>query len=285
MSTKWLMIMGMILLAAMFMVGCGDDEEDTITEAVTPATFTNGEIYINNDDNGLYLYTYTFVHGGANPTIDSLKVDTMLADVNLSYYWYYPDPYWYIEYYEDQSPSDYESGDEITVRMYGSGRSSSCTISLLDYYEDETDIISPDYNEIVDTNTTVEIVWEKIDNAEFYALYMNRYWDSLGTWVYEDIYTYTYDTTYTVPARFTDTTVDYFYVYVQPTCGPNPQSYTGNWTGTLTTGVLYSYTDYDYTRVNVEAVDPGKANRIANENDIVPSITPREIIQGVYGLK
>jgi len=287
MRKNWLVLLAMIVLAAIFFVGCGDDDE-TITEAVTPATFTNGDIYIDNSYYGLYFYIYTFVHGGANPTMDSLKVDTMLAGVSISYYWNYADPYWYFEYYENDTPSDYESGDDITITMYGSGRSSACTISLLDYSDDQTSIISPDYNETVDTNSTVEIVWEDVDNAEFYALYLERRWDSSGTYVYEYTYTYSDDTTFTMPARFTDTTVDYFYVYVQPTCGPNPQSYSGNWTGTLTTGVLYSYAEYDYLRVYVEPEGPpppAKVNRISKEDDVAPSITPREIMQGLYGLK
>jgi len=86
-----------------------------------------------------------------------------------------------------------------------------------------------------------------------------------------------------MPAKYTDSTVDYLNAYVQPTCGPNPRSYSGNWTGDLTTGVLYSYADYDNTRVYVEA-GVGKANPIAREDDDAPSIARGEIVRRVYGL-
>jgi len=285
---NWFLIMAMIILAALFFVGCGDDcdENENVVAPTVPATFTNGEIY-TYDGNGLYFYIYTYVHGGANPGIDSILVDTMKTNINASYYWNYADPYWYSDYYENSDNSTYESGDNVIISMYGAGRSSSCNISLLDYYDDEANIISPSYGTYVDTGATVEIVWNNINNAEYYAIHTELRYDSSGTMAYEEDYTFTYDTTYTLSERFTDTTVEYFYFYVLPTCGPNPESYQGNWTGTFTTGNRYSYGDYDYTMVYVSvSSDPSlmKAVSTSKEDDVAPYKTPREIIQGVYGL-
>jgi len=280
---KWFIFLALVVLATTFVVGCSDDDDDAVTSTV-PATFTNGEIYID-DSYGVYFYVYTFVHGSGYPEVDSIKIDTMYADVYSSYYWNYADPYWYCDFYEDEDPSAYESGDNITVSMYGSGRSSSCNITLLDYDDDETEVISPSYGTYVDTGATVEVVWNEIDNAEYYAIYMERRYDSSGSMEYDETYTFTYDTTFTVPERYTDSTVDYFYFYVMPTCGPDPTSYTGNWTGDLTTGVLYSRADYDYTRVYVTAGGPPpKVNPMGKEDDPASDKSPREIIQGLYGL-
>ncbi len=284
MRKNWFLILAMIILAALFIVGCGDDDDDNVAAPTVPATFTHGEIY-TYDDNGLYFYIYTYVYGGANPGIDSILVDTMKADIDNSYYWNIADPYWYSQYYENDEFSTYASGDTVTVKMYGAGRSSTCNISLLDYDDDEANIITPDYGTYVDTGATVEIVWNKIDNAEYYALSIESRYDSSGTMLYDYDYAFTHDTTYTLPAQYTDTTIDYFYFYVLPTCGPNPESYTGNWTGTFTVGILYSYGDYDYTRVYVSSDPPlMKAASTSKEDDVAPNKTPREIIQGVYGL-
>jgi len=276
-----LIFLAMVVLAALFIVGCGDD--DDATTPTVPATFTNGETYLN-DNYGLYFYVYTYVYGGGYPEIDSIKVDTISTVVYSSYYWNYADPYWYSDFYEYEDPSAYESGDNITVSMYGSGLSSSCNISLLHYSDDETEIISPEYGAYVDRDASVDVVWHQVDNAEYYAIYTEIRYDSSGTWTYDYDYTYTLDTTYTMPARFTDSTVDYFYFYVMPTCGPDPSSYTGNWTGDLTTGVLYSHADYDYTRIYVSTPPPPKVNPISKEDDITPNKTPREIIEGLYGM-
>ena len=155
-----------MVLATLCVAGCGDDNDETVAPTVTmPATFTNGEIY-TSEPNGLYLYVYTYVHGGGYPDIDSLKVGDLSADVNSSYYWNYADPYWYMTIYEDKDPSDYESGDEVVVSMYGSGRSSTCKITLLDYDDDEPEIISPASGTSVDEVASVEIVWNKIDLTE-----------------------------------------------------------------------------------------------------------------------
>ena len=277
---NWLLILAMVILATLCIVGCGDDDDGVVTPTVTaPATFTNGEIY-TYDGNGLYFYIYTFTHGGNFPEIDSIIVDTMPAIVNSSYYWNYADPYWYSEYYEGEDPSDYESGDNVTISMYGVGRSSSCNISILDYNDDAANIISPEYGSNVDPDATVEIVWNQVENAEYYAIYTERRYDSSGTMTSEYVFTYTLDTTYTMPERFTETTVDYFYCYVLPTCGPDPSTNSGNWTGSFTTGVLYSYGNYDYAYIYVSS--SSKANSTSKENGVAPDITPREIIQGLF---
>jgi len=41
----------------------------------------------------------------------------------------------------------------------------------------------------------------------------------------------------------------YMYVNVLPICGPDPVTGASNWTGNYITGRLYSYADYDYTRI------------------------------------
>ncbi len=287
MRKSWLVLLSMMIVAALFIVGCGDDDEcptpTTPTTPPVPATFTNGEMYIY-DGTGLYFYNYVYVHGGASVNIDSIIVDTVSTVVNPSYYWNYADPYWYSDYYENEDPSAYASGDDVTVSMYGSGLSSSCNVSLLHYEDDATTVISPEYNANVDTGSTVEVVWDKVDNAEYYAIYTELTWDSAGTTITSYDYTSTEDTTYTVPVHFTDTTVDYFYCYVMPTCGPDPNSYTGNWAGNLTTGVLYSRADYDYTLVWVTP-SGGSARKMSGQETLaVPQITSWEIIKGVYGL-
>ncbi len=276
----------MVVLAMIFVVGCGDDDDECPTcptTTVVPATFTNGEVYLQ-DGSGLYYYTYTYNHGGNSLDMDSIKVDTMSSPVYASYYWNYADPYWYSDFYENEDPSAYDSGDTITVSMYGGGLASTCNIPLLHYSDDEGNITSPSYGTTVSEGATVEAVWNRVDNAEYYAIYTDVYYDSSGTMRNEYNYTFTHDTSYTCPARLTDTTVSYFYCYVMPTTGPDPRTSTGNWTGNLTTGVLYSHGDYDYTRVYVEETPPGVGKATSKENDIAPKVTAWEIIQGVYGL-
>ncbi|MDZ7860325.1 MAG: hypothetical protein U5O15_06615 [Candidatus Krumholzibacteriota bacterium] len=272
-----LVFLVLVVMAALFIVGCGDDDE-VAGPTSGPATFTNGEIYTYSG-NGLYFGVYMHVQGGGYPDIDSIKVDTALVDVDESYWWSYADPYWYAYYYEGKDPSDYESGDSVRVSMYGSGLSSSCNIKILDYDDDEPEIITPASGTTVDTSATVKVVWNKVENAEYYAIRTELY---TGSWEYNN--TYTRDTTYTVPAEFTGENVDYFYVYVLSTCGPDPANYNGNWTGELTNGYLYSHSGYDYTRVYVDPTVTAKVKSVGKEDDAAPNVTPREIIQGLYGL-
>ena len=260
MRKLWLILLSLMLLTTLLFVGCGDDDDDpaTPTTSVTPATFTNGETYIYDGD-GLYFSIYAFVHGGATTNVDSVKIGTASALPISSDYWNYADPYWECEWSEDADPSAYESGDNITISMYGDGKSSSCDITLLDYYGDQAEIISPVNNSTAEIGDTVEAVWAAVDNAEYYAIHIERRWDSSGTTVWAYDYANTRDTTYTLPEHLTESTVDYFYFYVMPVCGPDPTSYTGNWTGSLTTGVLYSHAADDNVLVYIGPV-PRKDN-------------------------
>ncbi len=284
MYKRWSVLLVMVILASLFIVGCSDDDDDTITSSITvPATFTNGEVYLY-DGNGLYFYTYTYVHGGDNPGLDSIKVDTMSTVVYSSYYWNYADPYWYSDYYENADPSAYSSGDNITVSMYGGGRSSSCDITLLHYDDDATSIVSPSTDTTVDVGSSVALVWDKIDDAEYYAIYTAMRWDSSGTDVWKYDYTSTTDTTFTLSGDYTAATTSQTSFYVMPTSGPNPNSYAGNWTGTFTTGVLYSHADYTYVTVNVSSTKAAKISTLIDEEIRARDITAWDIIQGVYGL-
>ena len=66
---------------------------------------------------------------------------------------------------------------------------------MLDSDDDEANVISPEYDTYVDTGATVEIVWNQVDNAEYYAIYTEMRYDSSGTMTYEYDYTFTFDTT------------------------------------------------------------------------------------------
>ncbi len=301
--SKSIFTIGFIFLSLLLAVGCGDDTECpncptdvdtvTITETLTDTLTDTLEVpqeFLAWVDAHIQLGPefciegYVYANAGANPFIDSLTVgDSVIRDIEADYFWHESDPYFNIDECEDGSEPQYVSGDVGVVRIYGSGLSSECQLVLLDYYDDWAEIIIPD-----DGDTTIDYngvgftcYWTPIEHAEWYGVELNYRLDSSGVRIYRDIYTYTYDTSYTVADTIDGFRVDYVYLYALPTTGPDPETGFSNWTGELATGKLYSTGDYAWADIYFE--NPPTAFKLpAVSEKRVPDKTPKEIIRAVY---
>jgi len=266
-----------ITLSLVFIAGCGDDDCPTCTAPIDYLAWTDG--YLNLQT---YLYSefYVWAYAAQNPFIDSIKVGDSLYHINASYYYHESDPYYYVSY--DKNDDQYESGDTAVITMYGSGRTSTCRLPLLDYDDDETNITVPStYDTTVSYGEDMTVTWNKVDNAEWYGIGHETRVDSNGTtlWIYN--YSYTYDTTFTVPDTLRGHPVQYSYIYPLACTGPNPTNSIGNWQGNLTSGKLYSYASDDGCRVYFE--NPGTQIKKDNvEPGEMSKKTPGEIIKKVY---
>lgn len=266
-----------IFLLLILLAGCGDDDCPTCQAPTDYLAWTDGIFYLQTYLHGDFnIWAYT----AQNPFIDSVKVGDSLCGINSSYYHHGSDLYYYCQY--NKSDDQYVSGDTAVITMYGSGRTSTCRLPLLDYDIDESVITVPStYDTTVYYGEDMSVVWNKIDKAEWYGIeYINRL-DSNGTSVWTYTYTYTYDTTFAISDTVRGHPVIYSYFYPVPCTGPNPTSADGNWQGTLTSGKLYCYADNDACRIYFENY-PTRTGKDYVKPVEVSKKTPGEIIKKVY---
>jgi len=268
------------MLTFIMVISCDDDDCAPCPTYTTPLAWTNGYA---NLDSYMYFYTDIMSHGGADPNIDSVKVDDSLCNLESSYYYTYGDPYYYASFDEDSDGNpEYVSGDTAVFTMYGDNRSSTCRLVLLDYYDDEADMIIPDDGDTTLTyGESFTCVWTKVDNAEWYGLELNYQVDSSGSNKYINIYTYTTDTTYTIGDTLYGYPVERVYFYALPTTGPNPATNESNWVGDLCSGKLYSYSYFAWVRVYFESASKVSGQPGDLEQKEKPVKSAKEIIQKI----
>jgi len=129
----------------------------------------------------------------------------------------------------------------------------------------------------------MEFAWTHVENAEWYGIELNYRIDTsgMGDYIYHDVYTYTYDTTYVVSDTILGYPTDRIYIYALPTTGPDPESGFGNWEGDFAAGKLYSVSYYAYARLEYEN-EPGMAKVIVDNEIEVPDKSPHDIIKAIY---
>ena len=105
-----IILTGLLILTFIMVISCDDDDCAPCPIYTTPLAWTNGYVYL---DHYMYFYTDIMSHGGADPNIDSVKVDDSLCSLESSYYYTYGDPYYYASFDEDSDGNpDYASGDK-----------------------------------------------------------------------------------------------------------------------------------------------------------------------------
>ena len=288
--SKKLIILAAIFIAALFIgAGCSDDDDDcpACPDQITYKGWADGIIYLDPET---YMSDFN-IHrfAGIMPNIDSVMVgDSMIEpdDIDYDYYYDYGDNYWEIYFDEDGDTSTYmyKSGDIATVTVWGDGQVATCNLKLLDYDDDEIDsIYSPAYNaDTMAVGDSSTVYWAKSANADYYNVWVEiRNMDNGSSdWFYR--YYNTTDTMFIVTPEMLTDSVYYIYVNVLPICGPDPVSGASNWTGNYITGRMYSYADYDYTRIYGWAI-PTSAKKIPVEPVVKerPRKTHEEIINAL----
>lgn len=272
-------LVGLLVLSLLVAAGCDDDNGVTPTVSVLPAAFVSGVIGLQP---GLSL-TMNIYSYGADPGIDSVKVGDTLCSLYSSYYWGPGDFYYHTSFHEGATDDPmYESGDTADVTIYAGDRSSSCAIRLMNGNEDRVIFLDPSIDTTVTAGDTIDVAWGSVANADWYAIEIDKYWDSAGSNVWSYNYLYARDTIYAVPASFTTADVHYFNMYAYPIAGPDPVSSVGNWTGNLVDGKLFCYGGGDYTRINIGSGPPKKVPAGYLSSDTPPRKSAREVVMAVY---
>jgi len=272
MKKVYFVLMGLFILMSLCIIGC--DDEDPIAPCPSPKFYADGSIYLNPT---LYLGMYLYNIGGAQYQVDSVIVDDTIC--HLDQYWYSaPGDLYAYAYYNEPPESDYSSGDKSTVTVYSGSESSSASVTLLNPNEDAVDFINPSGDTTIEVGSALEFVWEKCPFAEWYAIGIYVNYDSAGSTYGRNVYTYSTDTTYYMPASFAIDDNNYYSLEMYPVTGPSPTSSSGNWSGDLVTGKLWSFASGDYRRVTIGGVVSNSINHDSKEK----SISPQEVIEAVY---
>lgn len=273
----------LLFLSCLIWAGCGgDDECPSCPESVAPPpAWIDGKINLYFGQTQLNLDI--FQHGGAYLTIDSVRVGDSACPVDTGYWWNESDPHWDVDFDESGDDYMYHSGDQATVTVYGNGSSSTCRLVVLDEREDELLWIAPVLGASFAPGENITCTWHKLDVAEWYGIEVKIRRTQEGGFHWENSYYFTFDTTYMLTANLLGDSIDYLYVYVLPTTGPDPTSTAGNWTGDLAEGKLYSSGRYDYTRIYIR--DPGETKAVPITpltESISPPYDPGRAIRAVY---
>ncbi|MCP4570032.1 MAG: hypothetical protein GY841_20825 [FCB group bacterium] len=273
----------LLFLSCLTWAGCGGDEEcpSCPESAAPPPAWIDGEIKLYFGQTQLDLDI--FQHGGAYLTIDSVKVGDSACPVDTGYWWNESDPHWDVEFDESGDDYMYHSGNRATVTVYGNGSSSTCRLVVLDERDDDLSWIAPDLGASFAPGEDITCVWHKLAPAEWYGIELKIRRTQEGGFYWENSYYFTFDTSYTLTAKMLGDSIDYFYVYVLPTTGPDPTSSSGNWTGDLAEGKLYSCGRYGYTRVYIRATGESKPFPISAPQEIISApYDPHRAIQAIY---
>ena len=246
----------LLILTCLFWVGCGEDEEcpscpDT---TVPPPAWINGELNLYFGQTQLDLDI--FQHGGAYVKIDSVRVGDSACPIDTGYWWNESDPHWDVDFDESGDEYMYKSGDRATVQVFGGDLVATCHLVVLDERDDELLWVEPSLGASYSPGEDITCVWHNLTPAEWYGIEVKIRRDLEGEFVWENSYYYTFDTTFALTTEMLGDSIDYFYVYVLPTTGPDPSSTSGNWAGDLAEGKLYSSGRYDYTRIYIRT--PGE---------------------------
>ena len=286
MSKKWLIMICCGLLAMTLVVGCSDDDCTTCPEVSTPKGYVYGTLVLDPeaylDDMQIHGY------GAIPPNIDSVKVGDSLVDPDdwdYEYEWEYEDNFWEIYFDEDGSTDTYmwNNGDIATVKVWGEGSVSTCSLKMLDDDTSVTEVIQPLYDDTIDFDENVTVHWTTAKDADYYSVWLEYRTVVNGSslWLYH--YDYSLDTTYAIDASAFPDSLVYFYVNVTPFNGPDPRTGESNWTGGFLVGRLYSYGEEDYVRIQIrQQAAATKANTVIVSDEDRPRITPLQAIEKIY---
>ncbi|MDH4156617.1 MAG: hypothetical protein OEW00_05015 [candidate division Zixibacteria bacterium] len=255
-----------LLISTCVFVGCGSDDDNPAAGGSSPELFADGLIVVNPRV-GLAMRLRPY--GGAPfPEVDSVTLEDTLCSLNRSQYWGNGDYVYYVGFNELPSadPPMFDRGDIVRVTVHSGGKSGYCAIKLLDISMDAINIVNPGNDTAVLAGGGVDLIWSRSDNADWYAVQIEKNWDSAGMLVATQHYATTRDTAWSVPATFCSADASFLFIRVIPMTGPDPFSNAGNWSGSLVAGWLYSWAGFDQVLIGI--VPAGVVKRQPRERPI-----------------
>jgi len=232
-------------------MGC-DDNDDVVAPEESPILVI-GDVFLRP-----YLdFSCSFhtVDGNA-PDVNHVIFADSLCEIIKAYYFVYGNNYSYHAVYFNTADSNrYISGDTALVTFY-EGPVDDMTITnvavkLLDIDNDKPVFLIPEGDTTIDRGDSLNIVWQKVENADWYGVSIYYSWDSLMYHLSYVNFDATADTFYTIN---TDTLANDISInfHIMAVTGPLPGSNTVNVNGKRLYGSLYSSTNTDdYIRITV----------------------------------
>jgi hypothetical protein len=287
MRKSWLVLTGFCVLLVLAAVGCNDDDCASCPDpVVTPLGNATGWLLLNP---GATIPQLEIIGNGVvAPNLDSVKVgDSLIGRERWSMMSTapYADAHWLISFSETGDPSTYmyEHGDVATLRVWGSGRSATCQLKILNREAATVNITMPlPFADSIAPGVADTIFWNRVEYADYYAIMIPWNVSEGGSTYWTFTYHYATDTSFIVTgAMQLDSAIRYDFV-VTPFTGPNPRTGQTNWTGTLLDGAVCSIGQFDVTTVMIRSLplSPGMAPSEPAEKR--PEFSAEEIVRNVY---
>jgi hypothetical protein len=278
------LIMGVICgLLVAIVAGCGDDDKATGPAQSTPLGYGRGVITLNPH---AAMQFQIFGNGALPPNLDSIKVGDSLIDRSM---WYLvaqgstAEWHWVTPFNEDGDTSTYmyDPGDTATIRVWGEGRSSTCSVKLLNPAESPLIILSPpSFADTISQGGSDTVYWNKVQLADYYAVRLT--WTPFMDDWDVDFY-FTEDTSFVITGAMMPDTVIRCEVGVTPFNGPDPRTDRTNWIGNLLDGVVYSGGTENGTTIVVSLPSPGAGAAAGTTPALAPpKLSADEIVSAIY---
>ena len=246
----------LLLIALVGVFGCGDDECPTCPQSTQKASVW-GRAYINYGE----LYSFGIISGidGRIPEVDSVMFNGQsgmmwagVADLGRGVFTTY-----------SEDPTQHSSGDSLNITFYLPTGTGTCYVKLLDLQTDVPVVMSHLTHSPYDTiplDQPTTIIWQKVANADWYALEWIYEYDSLGSYASSRFQSFQTDTSFTIPADGLSYNGE-LEVTVYAMTGPRTDVSEGNVSGSVIKGIISSSAS-DWLRIFVgTGVIPGSAPR------------------------
>lgn len=272
-----ILIMIFIAIGPFLVMGCSDnDDSNTVVSSDDATVYIDG---VAGFDQRSFLQMTIYPRGGTVPQIERVQFGDSVCDVVKVNNTGIADPMFVVDFGEDATPSMYSDGAQAHVIVSGGGKSSECFLRLLGPAEKAT-ISAPSGDTAVLTGSDIRVDWNDVDSTDWYAIKKTKVWDSSSVTMTTTQYLFTYVSEFQIPSTEVTSVVHFFDIQVVPVTGPSPEHTTGNWTGNLAHGKLYSYGLDDQVRIAITGASADKSISWPKSNSELA--TPREIIEGTY---
>jgi hypothetical protein len=225
-----------LLATAIFVSGCSDDD-NAAGLAGGEETLVIGQVLVRPYiDFSIDIFP---VYGQGNQ-IDSIRFGDSTCEIYPSYYYnFFGTEYLYTATYYKRSDSlRYHSGSEVPITFFDNAQRSVVDVRLLHFEDDTLKYLLPPEEYAANRGETVEFVWSRVPNADWYGLLWWYEFDSSETYAYRDSIIWTTDTSIVVDGSIL-THNGRIQVWGSSMAGPIPGS-TPNVSGLKITGSIYS---------------------------------------------
>jgi hypothetical protein len=192
---------------------------------------------------GVYFSGNIYPINGQANDIDTVLFGDSMCTVGKSGGWVEGNGFSYGFTYQNFADSSrLHSGDTIDIFFVRETHERAFVgLKLVVYPQDSIQMVAPTQNSSVPLNTDLEIVWHKVDHADWYSVYYTYDTSSVFASPMTQVYDFATDTSYVVPGSQLPDNGD-FRIFVSAVTGPIPGN-GGNVQSSSMTGAIYSWAE------------------------------------------